>query len=50
VILILFARVIMSYPFPSAVINAAIISVPSVVTSWLLAVVMRMLPGAHHVL
>jgi hypothetical protein len=50
VVLILFARVIMSYPFPSAVINAAIISVPSVVTSWLLAVVMRMLPGAHHVL
>lgn len=50
VILILFARVIMHFNFPSAVINAAIISVPSVVTSWLLAVVLRMLPGAHHVL
>jgi hypothetical protein len=50
VVLILFARVILSYSFPSAVVNAAIISVPSVATSWLLAAVLRMLPGAHHVL
>lgn len=50
VILILFARAIMIYSFPSAVVNAAIISLPSVVTSWLLAVVLRMIPGAHHVL
>jgi hypothetical protein len=49
-VLILFARVIMAYPFPSAVVNAAIISLPSVVTSWLLAIVLRMLPGAHHIL
>lgn len=50
VVLILFARVIMSYSFPSAVVNAGIIALPSVVTSWLVAVLLRAIPGAHHVL
>jgi hypothetical protein len=49
-VLIVFARVIMAYPFPSAVVNAAIISPPSVATSWLLAVLLRAIPGAHHIL
>lgn len=50
VVLILFARVLMAYSLPSAVVNAAVIALPSVVTSWLLAIMLRMLPGADHVL
>lgn len=46
----LFARVLMGYYFPSAVVNAAVIALPGVSTSWLVAVMLRLLPGAHVVL
>jgi hypothetical protein len=50
VIIILYARALMPFPFPSAVVNAVAISPPTVLTSWLLACLLRAIPGADRVL
>jgi hypothetical protein len=50
VIIILFARALMPFPFPSAVINAVAIMPPTVLTAWLLACLLRAIPGADKVL
>jgi hypothetical protein len=50
VIIILFARALMPFPFPSAVVNAVAISPPTLVVSWVLACLLRAIPGADRVL
>jgi len=50
VIIILFARALMPFFFPSAVVNAIAISPPTVITSWLVACLLRAIPGADRIL
>jgi hypothetical protein len=50
VIIILFARALMPFPFPSAVVNAVAISPPTLVVSWVLACLLRAIPGADKIL
>jgi hypothetical protein len=50
VIIILFARALMPFPFPSAVVNAVAISPPTLVVSWFVACLLRAIPGADKVL
>lgn len=50
VIIILFARALMPFPFPSAVVNAVAISPPTLVVAWVVACLLRAIPGADKVL
>jgi hypothetical protein len=49
-VLMVFARAFMPVVWPTYVISAVAISLPSVVTSWLIACLMRAIPGADHML
>jgi hypothetical protein len=50
VIIILFARALMPFPFPSAVVNAVAISPPTLIMAWVVACLLRAIPGADKVL
>jgi hypothetical protein len=45
-----FARFFMPFPFPSAVVNATIIAPMAVAAAWLVACLLRAIPGADRVL